>query len=219
MTATRLFLIIPLSLCLLAACAGGDKKQGDGHRMRPGSAHGYMDALYQKEQGNCVEAIPTFKRMAAWGRGFEVAQFQLGDCYLQIAQDKQDPERAEFETKGFTWVEKAAQSNQADAQASLANLYLVGTGADKDLIEAGKWLVIFDRNAAVSFTSSAEMNASIRVQIEAALSSAEWVEAKANARVWMPTFQEDTTPKRKFRRIDNETGGPHHGGQRQRRVS
>lgn len=219
MTRTRLFLIIPLSLCLLSACAGGDKKRGDGPRLRPGSAHGYMEALVQKEQGNCLEAVQVFERMASWGRGFEVAQFQLGDCYLQLAQDRLEPEHTEFETKGFTWVEKAAQSNQADAQASLAGLYLAGTGTDKDLIEAAKWSVIFERNAAVSFTSSAEMDEDIRARIEQSLSPTQWAEARSQARAWMPTIQEDTTPKRKIRRIEGETGQPGHSHRSRRHAT
>lgn len=80
---------------------------------------------------NYAEAYRCFSRAAQ--HGYDVAQFNLGQCYRLGHGVKPDT------LKAVDYYKMAAMQGQEEAQYNLAECYMQGYGVQRDSIEAEKW--------------------------------------------------------------------------------
>lgn len=66
-------------------------------------------------------------------KGNVVAQYDLGIYYLD---ESETPDKA----KGFHWIKTAAEARHRPAMRRLAEMYIAGTGTQRDLNAASAWL-------------------------------------------------------------------------------
>jgi hypothetical protein len=188
------------SLLLLVAC-GVDDSVGNllfDRKPRPpdpatASANRYDRASELKAKGDCAQAIPLFERFAKAGKGNEVAQLQLGDCYVETARTAPSTAAAEeLRVKGAGWIFKAADSNFPSAQERAARLALDGTGVPADPAEAGKWFLLLQRNPLRTAIGPTAIDADLQQRLRQRLSAADWREATTRADRWQPVEQAST---------------------------
>jgi hypothetical protein len=212
-------LCVTLTMTLLAACGTADSSSGDtssdNQRGRQGRGGGrgatrsnggaqnqtaqrtdpYEKVLELKERSGCLKAIAALEPLAEIGRGYEVAQFQLGECYLQTAGAAGSSELIEAtRAKGAGWILKAANSQLPSAQEKSARLYLDGIGMAADPVEAGKWLLLLKRNPRRSLVGPIEIDAALEQRLQHDLSEANWATARDRADRWQPVDQPDNQP-------------------------
>src|ERR1700679_386084 len=125
--------LLGLSLISSGALAQGGPGQGNGGAHIKPSTTGplllnpHEAALALEQKGDYAHAIELLEPEAKQGPGFEMAQFELGKCYLATANKAAKPEDAvEATKKGGVWIETAAESGLAEAQEQMARLYIEG---------------------------------------------------------------------------------------------
>jgi hypothetical protein len=156
-------------------------------------ANNYDRALSLKSQSDCIHAIPLFEPLAKRGKGYEVAQLQLGQCYLEVARTATSTEEAErSRVQGATWILKAANSQLSTAQEQAAKLALDGIGIAPDPIEAGKWFLLLQRNPLRPLVGPAVIDPNLQARLHQRLSDADWAEARLRADQWKPVEQAST---------------------------
>src|SRR5271156_6342949 len=145
-----LAILLPFALWSMPALAqqGWDNPPGADQAAKPKlQLNPYEQAMRLKEQGNCVKAIELLEPQAKLGRGYEVAQLNLGQCYVAVAESKQDvEEKRKIRLQGVQWIIKAADAGLAGAQAELVRLTLQGGWIKIEPAEAGKWYLLWKRN-------------------------------------------------------------------------
>jgi len=214
--ATRRSLLLGLSAAglSLAACAGPRGPGGRGGQGRPGSAardpNSFSRGVELKQLGDIEGAIPHFAQVAGMGKGYELAQFHLGDCFMKQAEAEADPFWASNRTReGVFWITLAAQSGESNAQAHLAQLNFSGNGVDVDRAEAGKYLLLAEANPMAGFLNNSSREG--LAQIQQSLSSEEWEEARVRAQVFEKLEQSTrsfpTMPRERRSRPSGASGG------------
>ena len=186
---------------LVAACGGGPRNEAirlpeEGQPINPALATTfYTEALRVKERDGCSAAVSILSRLAEWGRGYEIVQYQLGICLLDMADVATDPmERQDSKAKGFAWVLLAGNSNNVNAQGKLAELYLNGIGTASDKIEAGKWYLLYDGHSFKREIGAKELAPNVEDGLNTQLSLEDWQQARQRVAAWEPTIQDYTTP-------------------------
>jgi hypothetical protein len=140
--------------------------------------------------GKCDEAIPILRQLAAYGDGYELAQYNLGLCLLDTGKAAPDAVRAaSLKAEAATFILKAANHNLPKAQASLAAMYLDGDGVARDPIEAGKWALIYRGNGARTALALPNISADLQARLDGVLTDVTWAEARARADAWTPVAQ------------------------------
>ncbi len=209
----RLLSIGLIALFVVAACAGPSGNRGPGGPKRggppggggPGFAAGgpiqqgpdrfYSQALALKRDGNCAEAVPLFKRVAEIGRGYEIAQYHLGDCLLQTAVEKGTGAQAEMDNAlAMHWLLKAAHSNNADAQGKLAAIYLNSDVVAQDRVAAAKWYLLYMRNPIQVKVGATALAPGVERYLLDELRPQEWAAATAAADSWQVVQQDINRP-------------------------
>ena len=153
-------------------------------------ATNYDRAVKLKGEGNCAAAIPLFEPLAKLGKGYEVAQLQLGQCYLQVAGTASTAAAADADrANAAKWILLAANSDQPSAQEQAAKLLLNGTGIAADPIEAGKWFLLLQRNPLRSIIGPATPDPALQQALQRQLTAAQWQEATSRADQWKPAEQ------------------------------
>lgn len=136
--------------------------------------------------GKCQQAIPIYRRMVALG-GFEIAQFHLGLCLLDVSKTEPDAQRAaalKQEAAGI--IIKAANGGLANAQIQLVGLYLDGIGVPVDPVEAGKWALIYHGNGSRFVISLPDISPELQARLDGVLNATSWAEAQSRANSWSP---------------------------------
>lgn len=152
---------------------------------RPKQQDPYSAAMEMKQKGNYAEAMPILEQYAVVGRGFEVAQLELGKCYFETAkQDKDEKSAEQKRTLGLGWTLKAAIAGLGTAQEQLVRLYLDAEGVPYDPIEAGKWYYLWKRNPARMQLGAASFDAMLENRLKASLDPAGWTDAQQRADAW-----------------------------------
>lgn len=192
-----------VALCVIAALALAACGPSKSQREQAGGrtlTDLYTRALAAKDNGNCAEAMPHFERLARIGRGWEVAQVQLAQCHLEAARaEGQQNATAEYQS-ALRWLRVAAASNEATAQASLAQLYFTGEGVGADTIEAATWYVLAQKSAVEGVTNLEGVAPGLNQRLETTLTPPQWEEARIRAAAWSPTYQdlnEQALPQRR----------------------
>ena len=150
--------------------------------------------MQYKQDGDCDRAIPLLMPMAERGHGFEVAQFQLGQCYLETARAASAAKAAEDRAAGARWIIKAADSEVPGAQEMAARLYADGTGVASDPVEAAKWFLLVRRNPVRGIFGPVVLDAEFEQQLRRRLSDDDWKKAQARADQWRPVEQPTNAP-------------------------
>ncbi|HEY0106005.1 MAG TPA: hypothetical protein VGB91_07975 [Rhizomicrobium sp.] len=140
--------------------------------------------------GNCREAVPILRQLAARGDGYELAQYNLGLCLLDLGKAEPDAQRAaSLRLDGAAFVLNAANHNLPKAQASLAQMYLDGNGVARDPVEAGKWALLYHANGTRFALGLPNISADLQTRLDAVLTAATWAQAQARADAWAPAAQ------------------------------
>lgn len=145
----------------------------------------YEQALRLKQQGNCVKAIELLEPLANAGHGYEVAQLNLGQCYLAVAEVQADAEvKKKDRLDGIKWIIKAADAGLAPAQEQLVKLTLQGGWVKIEPPEAGKWYLLWKRNPARTQLGVSDLDPQLKQKLKTMLSDADWAEATKRANEW-----------------------------------
>ena len=174
---------VALALAFLAAasCASGGGKGPRGDGARPTSAVSQPERLLaharkvQAEKG-CAAAIPAYRVVAAFGAGYDVAQFELGACLLR-ADNTGDARAALLKQEASFWLTRAAWAGNARAQLTLASA-LSGAPAAGALVletaphDALKWALVYDQNSARNLYSMKPVSRPVLEHLNATLSPA-----------------------------------------------
>ena len=140
--------------------------------------------------GQCAQAVPIFRRLSARG-GFEIAQFNLGLCLLDLSKAEPEAQRASgLRAEGATNILAAANSGLANAQMNMVSLYLDGIGVLSDPIEAGKWALLYHSNGSRFVISLPDISPELQARLDGVLSAASWAEARSRADAWSPTAKD-----------------------------
>jgi hypothetical protein len=140
--------------------------------------------------GQCDRAIPIFRRLAARG-GFEIAEFNLGLCLIDISRTEPDAQRsASLKAEGASNILAAANSGLANAQIKLVSLYLDGTGVASDPLEAGKWALIYHSNGSRFVISLPDISPELQARLDKVLTPTNWAEAQSRANSWTPVAKD-----------------------------
>ncbi|NOX82552.1 MAG: hypothetical protein GXP06_06130 [Alphaproteobacteria bacterium] len=179
-----------LSAALLGACATGSSHEARG----PAPSINQPERLLahaRKAQANkgCDKAIPTYRVIAGFGEGYEVAQYELGACLLETAPTS---EQASLLTQeGLFWLRRAAWAGNARAQWRLA---MVLSGAPSPYAEnvaavpteAMGWALVYKDNATRELYGLAPVYPKVLNHLNATLPQ----NAKADATTFADDFVE-----------------------------
>jgi len=145
----------------------------------------YEQALRYKQQGNCVKAIELLEPIAISGHGYEIAQLNLGQCYLAVAETKTDVEaRRKDRLTGIKWIIDAAQAGLAPAQEQLVRLTLAGGWVKIEPSEAGMWYLLWRRNPARTQLGVGDLDPVLKQKLQTMLTAEDWAKANALADAW-----------------------------------
>jgi hypothetical protein len=209
-----------LRMMLIACVAGGLLQACSGQDVAP-KATPYEAGMAFKQEGRFDRAVPLLEQVAAQGRGFEVAQYQLALCKLELAHAAASPaEQAEQAASAAHWMLLAANSGLATAQEGAADLALSGIGMPVDQIEAGKWAVLFQHNPLRLQMGPRVMNPALSKRLQDTLTADDWAAATQRASTWSVTIQEvgPAAPDPRDRAAGRTpTPPPEQTGSRQRR--
>lgn len=223
--AVRFGAVALLALSLIA-CAGPGPRRGappgpgvnaEGEESPgPGSGREFLQqALALKESEGCDWALPLLRRLAAYGGGYEVAQFHLGDCLVKKAQ-KAETGSEEWDVlaaEAMATLLKAATSGDANAQGALADIYFSGELVRKDNVEAAKWLLLYRDNPIRRSLGARSLPDGLEREMHTALSEEEWETARSLADRFVVVRQEIADPE--LERPDRAPGeGPVAGDER-----
>lgn len=137
--------------------------------------------------GHCDRAVPMLRRIADRGAGYEISQFDLGLCLLDLAAPEKDAQTASgMRSEAAEWILRAANAGFAKAQAKAVALYMDATGVQKDPVEAEKWALLYHGNAMRFSIGLPELPPDLSSRLEAALNDKSRAEAEARAGKWTP---------------------------------
>lgn len=169
----------------LAACGqvGARARDADGHviptlaELDPSSSL-YASAINKAGKGECSnEVLDVITCFAYRGHGYEGAQTVLGQCDLRNGKNEE----------GVEWLKRAANAGWADAQLSLSRVYYEGKHVPKDVSQAARWDLLYQRNPAL-ISLGATPDRSINQMISREISVSEFDEANASLVNWRPSY-------------------------------
>ncbi len=161
-------------------------------RLKPDSRPDQSQA--QGEQlrlnGQCDKAVPILRLYATRGDGYEISQFNLGMCLLDLAAAQHDAAQAAAGRKeGADWIVQAANAGFAKAEARAVLLYLEGTGVAADPVEAEKWSLLYHRNSTRIAIGLRDIAPQVSDRLDAELTDATRTQAEQRADNWTQTPQ------------------------------
>ena len=205
---------LALAAAILAACSSDDSGIGGSlppvndqrqHRASaeedrreaarpPTMTDAYERILQLKSTSGCQAAIPALEPLANIGRGYEVAQLQLGQCYLETASAGPADAIDQTRIKGAGWVLRAANADLPKAQEDAARLCLDGTGTAADPIEAGKWYLLLQRNPRRPIFGPVKIDPDLEARLRRSLQDSDWQQARMRADQWRPAVEPFNPP-------------------------
>jgi hypothetical protein len=137
--------------------------------------------------GKCAQAIPIFRRLAARGTEYAIAQYHLGLCLFDVVKAEPDAHSAaSVKQEAAKFVVQAANNGFASAQMSLVAIYLDGDGVGSDPVEAGKWSLIYHENGMRLAIGLPDIAPDLKTRLDNTLSEKAWSEAQTRAATWSP---------------------------------
>jgi hypothetical protein len=142
----------------------------------------YEAALALEQKGDYAHAIELLEPEAKQGPGFEMAQLELGKCYLAVAAKAATPDATvEATKKGGAWIETAAEFGLTDAQEEMARLYIEGGHFKVEPVEAGKWYMLWKANPRRFQAVSKPFDPKLEQKLKSTLTDAQWTQARQAA--------------------------------------
>ncbi|MDA5193104.1 tetratricopeptide repeat protein [Govanella unica] len=187
--------VILLSAVLLSACAGRDDRPRLDNVSLMNGPKLFSTASDFKERKQYREAAQGFSLMAGWGRGWEVAQYQLGVCLLAIADNPAaNDSPKDLRREAFVWIKLAADSGNKSAQSRLALMLRDGIGISPDLQEAARYAILAEQGSGDIPLVRSAAEAEVSANLQQRLKPADWDEAKRLARNFSPIIQSARQP-------------------------
>jgi hypothetical protein len=144
-----------------------------------------------RQRGQCRDAIPIFRQLAAKGDGYEIAEFNLGLCLFDVSKTEADAQRAaSLKHEAAECIEEAANNGFPNAQFSLVVIYLDGYGTASDPVEAGKWSLIYHDNSMRVAIGLPDISPELQARLDSVLTDKSWAEAQSRAAAWSPAAQD-----------------------------
>jgi TPR repeat protein len=196
-------LILPAAVCL----AVGVHAQMPGRSERPGTGAIGHSADYSEPStfsvklppnpegtaedlemdGKCAQAIPIFRRLAARGAEYAIAQYHLGLCLFDVVKAEPDAHSAaSTKQEAAKFIVQAANNGFASAQMSLVAIYLDGNGVGSDPVEAAKWSLIYHENGMRLAIGLPDIAPDLKTRLDSTLTEKAWSEAQSRAETWSP---------------------------------
>jgi hypothetical protein len=157
----------------------------------------YWEGFELKNEGDCEAAIERLRPLARNGRGYESAQHAYGLCLMSMGglptesgtefNAEQVSGNEKFQ-QGRTWVMRAANAGHFQAQRTLLALYAANIGPDKDPVEIGKWLRLYDVNPLRLTLGAIDQNDGLRAYLRKTINRTDYLDGKELARNWTPTY-------------------------------
>lgn len=188
--------VLLMAAALLAGCSGrdADRPRIGSVSMMNGPAL-FARASDFKERKQYHEAAQAFSLVAAWGRGWEVAQYQLGTCLLAIADQPSGLDNpADLRREAFIWIKLAADSGNKAAQSRLALMLRDGIGATPDPLAAATYAILSEQGSGDIPLVRSAAEAAVGESLQQRLAPADWAEAKRRARSFSPIVQSARQP-------------------------
>ncbi len=185
-----------LAIAAVAACVtfpaaaqmqgggGGDESHLVPSQSLPPDPEGKAEDL--RLAGKCDEAIPILRRMVSYGDIYELSQYNLGLCLLDVAKTQAEPQRTASQQEAAVFMLKAANHNLPKAQASLVEMYLDGVGVARDPLQAGTWALIYRANGQRFALGLPNISDALQARLDAVLTDVTWEQARARANAWTP---------------------------------
>jgi len=126
----------------------------------------------------CDEAIPVYRVLAAYGRNFEIAQFELGQCLLDGSPSPLDQREA------MVWLERAAMAGHRESQKELAEVAFRGN----DYAMALGWALVFNDQNDTAIAPMQDFSAPFMDRLKAGLSEADIAAAERFALDFSPAY-------------------------------
>jgi hypothetical protein len=121
------------------------------------------------------------------GAGYQISQFDLGECLLDLARAEPDARKAaDMRSEAAMWIVRAADGGFNKAQAAAVQLYLDGTGVAPDPVEAEKWALLYHDNGIRLALGLPDIAPDVRDRLDGALTDAKRAEAQTRADAWTP---------------------------------
>jgi len=227
---------VVLMAALMAACAsprrvGPNGGPGGGPRGEasagPSAGVGRPSALLaaareQQAKEGCAKAAPAYRIVASYGEGYEIAQFELGACLIQMT-GAGDAETALFRQEGVFWLSRAAWAGDARAQGRLAEALSGAQGyaashLGPDPEAALMWSLVYTANGSRDVYGLRPLPSLVTEHIVSALSAEAEESARQKAvqfaRVTMDSFVAPAMPQTARGGRDSSSGRPPGGGDR-----
>jgi hypothetical protein len=143
------------------------------------------DAQQQRAEGHCDKAVPILRSYAQRGSGYEVSQYDLGLCLLDMSQALRDEKQADaMRADAAQWIMRAANAGFPKAQAQAVNLYLDGSGVEADKVEAEKWAMIYRTNSLRLVIGLPDIDEHTTDKLDGTLNDADRAQAQSRADAW-----------------------------------
>ncbi len=205
------------SAFIMTACASGAQRQAgptQGSKGKgPGAGIDQAERLLAtgrqiRAEKGCAAAAPTYRVIASFGEGYEVAQYELGACLLEI-EGESARETALFREEGLFWLRRAAYADNARAQWRLANTLsgapaAVSHGPAPEPGKALGWALVYKENAAHELYGLAPVNPNVLAHLHASLPDDAIARAEAFAAKFKPISMAVFSPPPR----ENANSGP-----------
>ena len=171
---------ITLSALALSACASGPSRGrggggGGGAKIDVSSQAETIlsDARKKKAESSCAAAIPSYRVVSSFGKGYEVAQSELGACLLEVATVSNPANASLLREEALLWLRRSAYAGNASAQLALADALSgaspIANSITPDLVEGYGWALIYKDNAAHKLYGLPELHPAVANHFNAQL--------------------------------------------------
>ena len=210
------FVVAVAMAALAVSCAspkrggpgGGPSDAAGGPRGGASAAVGRPSALLaaareQQAKQGCAKAAPAYRIVASYGEGYEIAQYELGACLIEMG-GANDAETALFRQEGVFWLSRAAWAGDARAQGRLAEALSGAKGYAASHISADPetalmWSLVYTANGSRDTYGLRPLPSQVTDQIASALSRDAEERARQKAvqfaRVSMDSFVAPAMPQ------------------------
>ena len=224
-----MFLSLALIVALSACASQGGRRGGP-----PGGGEGRGSASVnqperllshardEQAKKGCAPAVPAYRVAASFGDGYEVAQYELGACLLEV-EATSDVEASLLAQEAQFWLNRAAWAGNARAQNKLATILSganhTSAGLTPAPAEAIKWALVYEQNSARKLYNMKPVSMPVMEHLRATLDQSAFDDAQNFATTFRPISMPGFTGLRQERTQQNTQSRqqPPQGGQRRRR--
>lgn len=202
----RLFFTL-LIFTAVAACAspgrdgpgGGEGGPGEGRTIGVNMPSALLaKARETQAQAGCAKAAPTYRVVASFGAGYEIAQYELGACLMEM-EGGSEIETALFREEGMLWLNRAAYAGNPRAQLKLAEILSGALQHSRAHVSADPqramvWSVVYEQNGARETFGLKPVGPVVTAHLQSVLSTEAIAAARAEAKEFQKIELAEFTP-------------------------